>query len=528
MLYPQSNLYREVYNLNGIWDFSTVGEDYSPKNALMKKQKMPVPSSYNDIVVDRKARDHVGKVLYEREVSLPWNREKEYRLRIGATSHRCEVYWNGTLIGKNACGFLPIDIEIKEFQEKNRLSILIDNRLTFQTLPPGDITKEGKQIIHFDFYNFTGIHRDVLLYTIPKTHIEDITVQTVVDGDYHKVKVSALPENVDKTYAIYDREGKEIATSTTGDFYVKEPRLWECKNAYLYTVRVQIEGDYYEEKFGIRKVSYDENGLYLNDKKIYLKGFGKHEDFFISGKGNNTAVNVRDFELLKWIGANSFRTSHYPYCEEIMNLADEYGILVIDEVPGVGMHAFLGGPSFTEDRLNKQTAQLHKEYLTRLVQRDKNHPCVVMLSVANEAATAEPSAKEYFDEVIAHARSLTKLPLTIVEDVTCAMGSCATELVDFIALNRYYSWYDEHGSLDKIQSLLKDEYSAWWNKYHKPIFLAEFGTDTIEGNHYLPSESFSEEYQLRLQLWEWERRCHGTPFCAHFYMRHPVFGEGRC
>ena len=93
----------------------------------------------------------------------------------------------------------------------------------------------------------------------------------------------------------------------------------------------------------------------MNDKPVYFKGFGMHEDFYVIGKGNNTAVSIRDFELLKWMNANSFRTSHYPYSEEMMNLADEYGFLVINEVPAVGMH-WWDDYNFAPDKVNAETA----------------------------------------------------------------------------------------------------------------------------------------------------------------------------
>ena len=105
-------------------------------------------------------------------------------------------------------------------------------------------------------------------------------------------------------------------------------------------------------------------------------------------------MNVKSFELLKWINANSVRTSHYPYAEEIYDLADRYGILVIDEVPAVGMNHW--EPTFAEGRADEQTLALHKKTLSMLIERDKNHPCVVMISVANEAATYEDGAREYF------------------------------------------------------------------------------------------------------------------------------------
>jgi len=139
---------------------------------------MPVPASYNEIVTDRAVRDHVGKVVYEREFSMLVREGLCYRLRIGATSHKCEVYLNGEKLGVGFNGFFPIDLPLKNLQETNRLSVMIDNRLTFQTLPVGKIVN-GKQVINHDFYNFTGIHHDVLVYTLPEKHIEDIVIKTV-------------------------------------------------------------------------------------------------------------------------------------------------------------------------------------------------------------------------------------------------------------------------------------------------------------------------------------------------------------
>lgn len=185
MLYPQSNSYRDVYNLNGIWKFKTINEDYVPINQATDTQLMPVPASYNEIVTDATLRDYVGKVLYEREFSLPVRTGLKYRLRVGAASHKCEIYLNGEKIGAGLSGFLPVDLPLDKLKPTNRLSILIDNRLTFQTFPVGQV-RDGIQLTNFDFYNFTGIHRDVLVYTVPEQYIEDIVINTVVDDDYYK------------------------------------------------------------------------------------------------------------------------------------------------------------------------------------------------------------------------------------------------------------------------------------------------------------------------------------------------------
>lgn len=93
--------------------------------------------------------------------------------------------------------------------------------------------------------------------------------------------------------------------------------------------------DRYEQPFGIRQVEWTNTSLLINGKPIYIRGFGRHEDSCIHGKGLDLPLIIRDHNLIRWIGANAYRTSHYPYAEEIMDLADSLGIMIIDEVPAV-------------------------------------------------------------------------------------------------------------------------------------------------------------------------------------------------
>lgn len=530
MLYPQSNKFRSTTSLNGIWNYKLVEDDYIPLNKAEKTFPMAVPASINDIVTDKRIADYVGKVLFETEFSLPQEKDKIYRLRIGSASHKCEIYLNGAKIGDGINGHLPIDLPLENLKDENRLSVIIDNRLDFHTLPMW-MLKEGnsfrettananffimdepekhpkyKQVINHDFYNFTGIHRDVIVYGINKRAFSDITVKTVVGGDYNKISVKLDFFNddlelddikikisrdekavVEKELKISDLQNCETALN------IENPELWSPESPVLYKLTVESSTDKYSLMFGIRKVSYDEKGLYLNDKPVYLKGFGMHEDFFISGKGINSAVNVRNFELLKWINANSFRTSHYPYAEEIYDLADRYGILVIDEVPAVGVNHW---PDYTfgEGRADEKTLALHKELLSLLWERDKNHPSVIMISVANEAATYEDKARDYFKKVVAHTRALTDLPITSPEETKFNEDNKCADLFDFISLNRYYGWYDEIGNIGAIEPLYKADLGQYYEKFHKPIIVTEFGADTVEGIHSLYSMAFSEEYQ---------------------------------
>jgi beta-glucuronidase len=263
------------------------------------------------------------------------------------------------------------------------------------------------------------------------------------------------------------------------------------------------EVDVYEQPFGIRTVEVRDGAFLINGKPFYFKGFGKHEDSIIRGRGLDEALNVKDLNLMKWMGANSFRTSHYPYSEELMQLADREGIVVIDEVPAVGLHLHLG--SFFGAQERKSTWELvktfdhHKEVIKALISRDKNHPCVVMWSIANEAATEEEGAFEYFKPLVELARDIDpqKRPVTIVLQQKDAPDKCkVSDLVDVIAINRYYGWYMEGGNLEVAKAYLRRELDKWVERYpSKPIMLTEYGADTIAGFHDSMPMMFTEEYQ---------------------------------
>jgi beta-glucuronidase len=503
MLYPIQNQKRLKMNLNGIWNFSIVDEYYEPKFALDEFILIAVPSSYNDLVLDLKIANHVGLVCYEKMFEVPkWILKEELRIRIGAATHHASVYINGKIIGDHQGGFLPIDlsIPIEVLEDKNRLSIVLDNRLTYETLPIGQIeVKNGveKQIIHYDFANLSGIHRDVLLYTRPINPIEDIFITTKIDEDKAYVSYQVVTSGEIKLVSIQDKNGLVVGFSNDKDgmITIYKPNLWDIGYGYLYTLDVLTTTDCYQEKFGVREIDIKNDQLLLNKKKIYLKGFGMHEDHLIIGKGANSAHHIKDMNLLNWIHANSFRTSHYPYAEEIYDLADQLGIVIINEIPAVGLNFWNDEKVFTLGKVDEKTKQIHMNQLTELVLRDKNHPSVIMYSLANEANTHEDGAYTYFKDVFSHMRTLTHLPLMIVDWVNAKMNKVAS-LADVIGLNRYFAWYSEFGELDIVAERIRNDFDDYYKKFKKPIMLTEFGADTIAGLHALPSVPFSEEFQV--------------------------------
>lgn len=232
-----------------------------------------------------------------------------------------------------------------------------------------------------------------------------------------------------------------------GELMVEHATLWQPGHAYLYQVRVTFGDDVYELPYGVRTVRVDGERFPINGRPFYFKGYGKHEDTFPAGRGENLPMNVKDISLMKWQGANSFRTSHYPYSEEMMRLCDAEGIVVIDETTAVGVNLkFGGGANFGEEHVSTfdpahgvQTQEAHKQVIRDLVARDKNQACVVMWSIANEPDSASEGAYEYFKPLYDLARELDpqKRPCTLASvQGTTPQNDCSAKLSDVICLNR--------------------------------------------------------------------------------------------
>ncbi|HYL44772.1 MAG TPA: beta-glucuronidase [Ktedonobacteraceae bacterium] len=528
MLYPIMTPSRELIDFNGIWNFRLdPGAGFAERwfeHPLQETVPMPVPASYNDLYEDAAFRDHIGWVWYEREIVVPKHFfTQRIVLRFGSVTHVAKVYLNGQLVVEHTGGFTPFEAEINTFASpgKNRLTVAVNNIVDHNTLPVGNYSEEdvpglGKVVTdapNFDFFNYAGIQRPVKLYTTPKTYIRDITIATDITGTDGLVEYTIdIKGDGEIHVSIQDETGETVASSTrpSGQLAIKGVHLWQPLHAYLYTCVVELwrNGeciDTYEQPFGVRMVAVRDGKFLINGKPFYFKGFGKHEDSPLHGRGFDEVLNVKDFNLLKWIGANSFRTSHYPYAEELMRLADREGLVVIDEVPAVGLHlnfgTMLGGGNKSHKTWEELgTKEHHAQVIHELIARDKNHPCVVMWSIANEPASEEEGAYEYFQPLVQLARDLDpqKRPVTIVIHMMATPDTNkVSALVDVLALNRYYGWYVQGGQLEVAKAALRAELTGWKRvQPGKPMMFTEYGADTIAGFHDTTPVMFSEEYQV--------------------------------
>ncbi|MBO1219424.1 beta-glucuronidase [Mammaliicoccus sciuri] len=527
MLYPIMTETRNVIDLSGIWSFKLIeykGE-YDVTTEIDTDLQMAVPGSYNDQGVVTSIRNHVGKVVYETTFTIPNVLQQERQvLRFGSATHEAEVFVNGQKVVSHRGGFLPFEVEINDVVQKgkNRLTVIVNNILDDSTLPVGNFkeVKDSKGNIkavnepNFDFFNYAGLHRPVKIYTTPKEHyIEDIVIVPHIDGQNAQVEYTVKATgNQSIQVDIIDQDGRIVASQNGAESTVEieNVHLWQPGDGYQYTLAVSIKADdevidYYEEPFGVRSIEVKKGQFLINGEPFYFKGFGKHEDTYYHGRGLNEVSNIQDLNLMKWIGANSFRTSHYPYSEEMMRLADEQGVVVIDETTAVGVHlnfsAALDGSQNTDTWEKIRTKEDHEQVIKELIARDKNLACVVMWSIANEPDSASLGAKEYFEPLVNLAKELDpqNRPCTIVTLLNSLPDVCQVQdLVDVICLNRYYGWYVQSGDLEAAKEALRQELDGWLEKQpDKPIMFTEYGADTVVGLHAIDDIMFTEEYQVK-------------------------------
>ena len=512
-LYPQNNAARTILDLGGIWDFRFQGDE--------NWQTIAVPASYNDQDPDPRFRNFAGIVEYRRKITIPraW-KDLRVCLRFDAVTHNARVLLNGKEISKHRGGFLPFEVELEGLLgpgETAELTVEADNRINHSTLPigtegetaffgsdnPGIPSVEaGKKFQEerginrpaFDFFNYAGIQRAVRLVATPKQYIRDITLVPSMNGEV-RYTVETEGDSGTVQIEVLDAEGYTVAhgEGSEGTLTIEQPKLWEPwpGTPYLYTARIRFGEDLYEQTFGIREIRVDGTRFLINGKPFRFHGPCKHEDSPFRGRGSDPCVNVTDLHLYHWLNANCFRTSHYPYAEEMYQLCDREGIVIVDETPAVGM--------WSSENYGWGLGEYHRQILLDMIARDKNHPCVVMWSLGNEPDTDSLPDKAYdywrplYDA--AHQADPQNRPVTVVgcqnryerDRVICSM--------DVVLINRYYGWYNLSGDLEAAKYAFRTELD-WWEKQGKPIILSEYGADTIAGFHGATPEMFTEEYQV--------------------------------
>ncbi|MCH4004847.1 beta-glucuronidase [Lactobacillus crispatus] len=529
-LYPIQNKYRFNTLMNGSWQFETDPDSIGLKEGWNKElpdpEAMPVPGTFAELTTKRERKYYTGDFWYQKDFFVPsFLQGRDIFIRFGSVTHRAKVFINGHEVGQHEGGFLPFQVKISDYiklDQKNRLTILVNNELSEKTIPCGTETvlSNGQKLAqpYFDFFNYSGIMRNVWLLALPQIQITNFKLDYQLSNNTATInyQIESNDNNTEFKITLLDHEEALISTTSkdTGRLTVKNPHLWQPNDPYLYKIKIEMLQndkvvDEYTDQIGIRTIKVVNDKILLNNQPIYLKGFGKHEDFNVLGKATNESIIKRDYECMKWIGANCFRSSHYPYAEEWYQYADKYGFLIIDEVPAVGLNRsvtnFLNVTNsnqshFFAAKTVPQLKQVHQQEIKEMIDRDQRHPSVIAWSLFNEPESTTPESYDYFKDIFTYAKKLDpqKRPYT----GTLVMGSGPKadrlhSLCDIVCLNRYYGWYVAGGpEIVNAKGMLMDELNGWQDlKLNKPFVFTEFGADTLASLHQLPDEMWSQEYQ---------------------------------
>lgn len=503
-----TNVYgREFQSLNGKWD--AIIDQYSQgrKNKIYENNKpqgktdfyeysfehglrLNVPSDWNSQLPELKYYE--GTVWYARRFDAKKEVGKRLFLYFGAVSYRCNVYLNGKEIGKHEGGFTPFQIEITNQVKDadNFLAVEVNNTRTVDAIPA----------MAFDWWNYGGITRDVMLVTTPQTYIKDYFIQLDKNKGNQidiRVQLSEDAANTDIQVAIPElnisrkltTDNKGMATVSLSN--IKKLERWSPGSPKLYKVIVSSDNDKVEEMIGFRNITVKGEDIYLNDNPIFLKSISFHEEIpQRKGRAFSEADAVMLLSEAKALGCNMIRLAHYPQNEYIVRMAEKMGFLLWEEIP------IWQGIDFENEATRLKAGTMIKE----MVMRDKNRCALAFWGVANETQPSKPR-NEFLKYLIKCCKDIdTTRLITAAFDLVrfnrerqvFVMNDPFIKELDVVAVNKYMGWYH--------QWPLTPDKAIWEVAKGQPLILSEFGGEALYGKSGEAEvvSSWSEDYQATL------------------------------
>ena len=327
---------------------------------------------------------------YRRDFTIPsdWNGRDVY-VRFNGVEAGFYLWVNGNYVGYSEDSYLPAEFDITPYiQSGNNVIAAEVYRFT-----------DGSYIECQDFWRFSGIHRDVFVWSAAKTQIRDFFFKTDLDDNYVNAKVNLDIELTGQTLTnstlvakIMDGSTlvaeKAIPNPATGKFTVEmdvaSPNKWTAETPYLYDLVITLQNngtaiDIRSAKVGFREISFAKNGEFLvNGKPILIKGVNRHDHSPINGRTVSREEMETDIKIMKSLNINAVRTAHYPNNPYFYDLCDKYGLYLIGEA-NVECH---GNTSLSEEPRFRTPMVERAE---NMVKRFKNHPSIIIWSLGNES-----------------------------------------------------------------------------------------------------------------------------------------------
>ncbi|GIP17470.1 beta-galactosidase [Paenibacillus montaniterrae] len=328
--------------------------------------------------------------LYVREFVVPdvWSDKEAYVVFEGVNA--CFYVWvNGCLVGYSQGSRMQAEFHIAPYVKpgKNTIAVLVLKWC------------DGTYLEGQDMWRYSGIYRDVYMLARDKEHIRDIFNRTQLSGDFGQAAlISELTVKGELTVRaeLLDREGNPVA-ATTGiiggagqlTLDVARPKLWHAEEPYLYTLLLHAGTEAIALAVGFRQIEIDQGVFMINRRPVKLKGVNRHESHPVLGHAVPVNSMLQDLKLMKQHNINTIRTAHYPNDSRFLDLCDRYGFYVIDEADlechGMGREITGNPDSFHRLGRDPSWKNAFLDRAVRMVERDKNHPCIIMWSIGNEA-----------------------------------------------------------------------------------------------------------------------------------------------
>ncbi len=366
----------------------------------------------------------VGHYVITFDIDESW-KEKDIILHFGGVSSAFYLWVNGEFVGYSEDTRLPSEFDITKYAKKGK------NKLAVKVYRWSD----GSYLEAQDHWRMSGIEREVYLQAVPKVRLSDIAIRTDLDENYENALLQIRPEfiaNIPKKYVekvghfgsaplkttiddwtlstqLFDETGREFSEENTmplktyfSEWYpqrdnvkfglieteIKSPRKWSSDDPYLYTLVCTLKDasgnaiQHTSVKVGFRELLIDEKGQFLvNGNPVKMIGVNRHDHHMTNGKTVSREDMEKDVQLMKQFNFNAVRTSHYPNDPYFYDLCDKYGLYVMDEA-NVESHGVRGELANVPSWGNA-----YLERAIRMVERDKNHPSIVMWSLGNESGT---------------------------------------------------------------------------------------------------------------------------------------------
>ena len=447
--------------------------------------QMDIPGDWN--IQDERLFFYEGTVWFRRTFDYKPQADKRMLLYFGAVNYEAVVYVNGKKQGSHVGGFTPFNFDITDAlkEGQNNVIVKVDNKRHPEAIPTNI----------FDWWNYGGITRDVLLVPVEKTFVQDYSIQLDKKNWQHIygwISLNKPQEGVEIEVRIPELKiAQKVVTNADGRASISfkaKPVLWCPENPKLYDVEIAKGNEVLTDEIGFRCIETQGKKILLNGKHIFLRGVSIHEEKAFSQGRANSAEDART--LLNWakeLGCNYVRLAHYPHNEHAVREAERMGIMVWSEIPCYWTIAWE----------NPDTYKNAERQLGDMIRRDKNRANVIIWSIANETPHSEPRDR-FLSSLAKFARSLddTRL-ISMAMEVTSAnnyhnrLQDNMNEYVDVVSFNQYVGWYRDTQDAAKM---------TWEVPYDKPVIVSEFGGGAVAGWHANKNVRFSEEFQEDLYI----------------------------